>query len=275
MNITLRMKDGVSAGPVAGRLDGKVVLITGVGGGQGRAAALLFAKAGAVVVGNDCHASGIAETAALAEKAGHSVDLTVCDAADPDECGAWVDAAVKQHGRIDVLYNNAAYAHFGSVADLAPQQWRDTLRGQLDIVFFPVQSVWPHLIRNGGGAIINIASVSGMRATEGIGASALAAGKAGVIGLTHQLALEGAPHWIRVNTISPGPIMTIAAEAAFNKSPELREAFEGLTLLARTGQPMDVAYAALFLASDEAAFITGANLTVDGGWSSKGGFTRH
>jgi NAD(P)-dependent dehydrogenase (short-subunit alcohol dehydrogenase family) len=126
-----------------------------------------------------------------------------------------------------------------------------------------------------GGSIINIASVSGMRATEFLGAAAHAAGKSGVIGFTRQLALEGAPYWIRANSISPGPIVTPVTEPILGTNKPFSDCFHGWPLLSRVGRPADVAYAGLFLASNESSFITGANLTVDGGWAVKGGFTPH
>ena len=147
------------------------------------------------------------------------------------------------------------------------------MRLELDIVFIPMRAAWLHFIKRGGGSIINIASVSGMRASEFLGAATHATGKSGVIGFTRQLALEGAPHWIRANSISPGPIVTPVTQALLETSKEFSDRFNGWLMLARTGRTSDVAFAGLFLASDGSSFITGANLTVDGGWSAKGGFT--
>jgi meso-butanediol dehydrogenase / (S,S)-butanediol dehydrogenase / diacetyl reductase len=264
-----------SRGQVRDRLRDKVAVITGTAGGQGRDAALLFAKAGAGVIGCDVNESGNSETARLARSEGLTLDLSNVDASNPTAVREWIDGAAERYGGIDILYNNAAAVRLAPISQLTAQQWYDSIRLELDIVFFPTQVAWPHLIRRGGGSIINIGSVSGMRGTEHVGASAHAAAKGGVIGLTPQLAMEGAPHWIRVNTISPGPIWTPAAESAMAADPAFKEVYEGFPLLARIGQPIDIAFAALFLASDEASFITGAHLTVDGGWSAKGGLTRH
>lgn len=270
------MREHLSRGNVAGRLEGKVALITGASSGQGRETALLFARAGAVVIGCGIDQPGLDETVAFARREGMSVQMDFVDAADLDAVRAWVEKVVRDHGGIDILYNNAAFAHFAPLAEMTVAQWRETLRLELDIVFIPTQVAWPHLVARGGGSIINIASVSGMRGTDAVGgfsAVAHAAGKGGVIGLTNQLAVEGAPHWIRVNTISPSTIVTPAAQAFVDADPIFKRFFEGISALPRVGWPVDVAYAGVFLASDEANYITGANITVDGGSACKVGIS--
>lgn len=264
-----------SRGPVAGRLQGKVALVTGAGGGQGQEVALLFARAGATVIGSDINAAGVEQTAGLASAAALRVEMSEVDASDEVAVAAWVEATVARHGGIDILYNNAAHTHFAPFEKMSLEQWRETLRLELDVVFLPTRAVWEPMRARGGGTIINIASVSGMRGSEWLGAAAHAAGKGGVIGFTRQLALEGAPHWIRANSLSPGPILTPVVEGIMQSSQDFSDRFNGWPMLARTGRAIDVAYAGLFLASDESNFITGANLVVDGGWSSKGGFTPH
>ncbi|RKF23098.1 SDR family oxidoreductase [Altericroceibacterium spongiae] len=263
-----------SCGPVEGRLAGKIALITGVGSGQGREVALLFAKAGALVIGCDINADGLAGTQDLARDMGVTLDLSVVDAADEAKVTSWADATAERYGGIDVLYNNGAGVHFAPFADMTLDQWHDTLRMELDTVFIPSRAVWRHMIARGGGSIVNIASIAGMRGSEVIGTAGPAAhatGKSGVIGFTRQLATEGAPHWIRVNAISPGPIFTPAVEQVVASSPEFRRMFDGMSMLSRFGFPIDVAYTGLFLASDESAFVTGANLTVDGGTTARTG----
>jgi meso-butanediol dehydrogenase / (S,S)-butanediol dehydrogenase / diacetyl reductase len=273
--ITMNAYRRASHGPVAGRLSGKVAVISGVGGGQGRAAALLFARSGATVVGSDRKPDGLEETQELAAREGLSLQLSVVpDLADPEAAQHWIDRAAATNGRLDVLYNNAASVHFAPIAEMTPKLWAETLKGELDIVFLPTRAAWRHLAR-AGGSIINSASLSGMRALEHVGAVAHAASKGGVIAMTRQLALEGAPVGIRVNSISPGPIVTPATQDALATDPTFKRHFEGWPLLGRGGEAEDVAYAALFLASDESAFITGINLPVDGGMSSKTGITEH
>jgi NAD(P)-dependent dehydrogenase (short-subunit alcohol dehydrogenase family) len=264
-----------SRGPVGNRLRDKVALVTGAGAGQGQAAALLFARAGATVFGSDIDQQAIATTARLAATEGLSIEFSHVDAADPGGVKQWVDAAAARSGGIDVLYNNGASTRFAPFATLTFQQWKETLQFELDVVFLPSQAAWPHLISRGGGSIINIASVSGMRGTELVGAAAHAAGKSGVIGFTRQLALEGAPHWIRANSISPGTIVTPVTNAMSEGNAEFRRTFKGWPILNRSGNAIDVAHAGLFLASEESAYITGVNLPVDGGWSCKGGYTEH
>jgi meso-butanediol dehydrogenase/(S,S)-butanediol dehydrogenase/diacetyl reductase len=273
--MTASRRDQPSDGPVNGRLAGKVVVVTGAGGGQGQAAAILFAQAGAIVVASDLSEAGVEATTKIARDQKLSIHMSAVDAADEVSVGRWISDAAQEHGGLDILYNNAANTHFAPFSEMSLQQWRETMRLELDIVFLPSRAIWPHLVARGGGSIINIASVSGMRATELIGAAAHATGKSGVIGFTRQLALEGAPHWIRANSISPGPIVAPATEGMLAQSEEFSRQFNGWPLLARTGRPRDIAYAGLFLASDESAFITGTNLVVDGGWSAKGGFTAH
>jgi len=252
-----------------------VVAISGTGGGQGRAAALLFARAGAIVVGSDRKADAIAVTKDLAAREGLELQLSVVpDLADPEAARQWIEGAVSRNGRLDVLYNNAASVTFAPVEALTPELWTQTLRGELDIVFMPTRAAWPHLARR-GGSIINSASLSGMRALEYVGAAAHAATKGGVIAMTRQLALEGAPFGIRCNSISPGPIATPATKQALDADPVFKRHVEGWPLLGRGGEADDVAYTALFLASDESAWITGINIAVDGGMSSKTGITLH
>lgn len=262
--------------PISRRLSGKVILVTGAGTGVGQAAALIFARAGAAVVGCGRRESALQETRNLAELEGlENIDLESADITDPANVQKWINNVVQRHGGIDGLFNNAASAQMAAIADMTPTQWHDTLRGELDTVFFPTQAAWPHLIRRGSGSIVNVSSLSGMRGVEDLGAVAHAAAKGGVIGMTRQIALEGAPHWIRCNAISPGPISSPGIDPYLRDNPNFRRRVEGWPLLARIGQGQDVAYAALFLLSDEASWITGINLPVDGGWSSKGGHTQH
>jgi len=263
-----------SFGNVAGRLENKIAVITGAAAGMGREVALLFARAGATVVGCDINQANLATTLELAAGEGLTLDLQIVDITNQAEVVTWVDAAAARYGGVDILYNNGASAQFAPFAELTLKQWQETLQGELDVVFIPSQAVWPHMIARGGGSIINVASVFGMRGCEpvaGMGLATHATGKGGVIGFTNQLAMEGAPHWIRVNSISPGPILTEAPRGAPKRHPDFLRLFEGLPMLNRSGFPPDVAYAGLYLASDEASFITGVNLPVDGGACSKAG----
>src|SRR3546814_10902138 len=138
-------------GPVSGRLSGKVALVTGAGGGQGRAATLLFARAGAVVLASDIQAPSLDETLALAQKENLRVHTNVVDAASEDAVNGWVEAAIGTAGGIDILYNNGAGVRMAPFSDMTLDQWHDTLRQELDVVFLPTKAVWTHMIRRGGG----------------------------------------------------------------------------------------------------------------------------
>ena len=245
------------------RLEGKVVLISGTGGGQGRAAALRFAADGAIIVGCDVSGAADAETAGLVMEAGGIMTTMVCDLGDPAEAQAWVDRAVSDHGRVDVVYNNASAAKFGSIADLSIEDWRFTIRNELDLVFLTTKFAWPHLAKR-GGAIVNVASTAGWQGSRGNGTIAHNATKGGVIAMTRQMALEGAPLGIRANSISPGFIITPGTRA-FAENPAVRAQLTNNIPLGRPGEPEDVVGMAAFLASDEAAFITGADIIIDGG----------
>jgi NAD(P)-dependent dehydrogenase (short-subunit alcohol dehydrogenase family) len=244
-------------------LQGKVALITGTGGGQGRAAAVRFAAAGAHVVGCDVKVEGNRETAALVQAAGGSiVTMEPVDLGDAEQARKWIEAAAAVHGRIDILYNNAAAARWAPIEAFPIEDWQFTIRNELDLVFYATRFAWPYLQRQ-GGVIINTASVAGI-AGSGPGGAAHAATKGAVIALTKQLAMEGAPHGIRVVAISPGVIET-PGTAHLIADPQMRDALLARNLIKRPGQSEDVAGVALFLASEDAAYITGANIVVDGG----------
>jgi NAD(P)-dependent dehydrogenase (short-subunit alcohol dehydrogenase family) len=248
---------------MAADFSGKVALITGTGGGQGRAAALRFAAAGAHVIGCDVKVEGDRETVRLVKAAGGSiVTMDPVDLGDPAQAEKWVEDAAKLHGRIDILYNNASAAKFAPMESFGIADWQFTLRNELDLVFYVTRFAWAHLAKR-GGVIINTGSIAGL-ASSGPGGAAHAATKGAVIALTKHLAFEGAPHGIRVVAISPGVIDT-PGTAEVMRVPELRDAFMAKNLIKRFGQPEDIAGVALFLAGDDAAYITGANLVVDGG----------
>src|ERR1700689_699680 len=250
---------------MATNIGGKVVLITGTGGGQGRAAALSFAGAGAHVVGCDVKVEGNRETAVLVRNAGGSITMMEpIDLGDPESARRWIEEAAALHGRIDVLYNNASAARFAPIESFPIEDWQFTVRNELDIVFYATRFAWPHLQKR-GGVIINVASVAGMVGAA-VGGTAHAATKGAIIAMTRQLAVEGAPHHIRVNSISPGVIES-PGTAPMLADPAFRELMLAHNLIKRIGQPKEVAGVALFLAGQDAAYITGANIVVDGGFA--------
>ena len=246
-----------------GRLDGKVALISGTGGGQGRAAALRFAREGAKVFGCDVNSQAQQETIALVHAEGLSMAGGVFDLGDPVQASAWVDAAVTEYGQIDILYNNASAARFGAIADMSVEDWHYTVRNELDIVFFSTKYAWSHLTRR-GGVIINISSVAAWGASAVTGIGAHSAAKAGVVAITRQMAVEGAKHHIRAVSISPGVVVT-PGTAAFLSNPATRAVLLDGVPMERPGEANEIVSTALFIASNEASYITGTDIVVDGG----------
>lgn len=248
------------------RLAGKVAFITGTGGGQGRVAAQMFAAQGAHVVGC-CLANtgGEEETVEQVERAGGTMtSFGSVDLSDLGAVRAWIKAGVAAAGGIDVLYNNAASVRFGFVDELAPEDWNHTIDNELDVIFWTAKAAWPHLVERGGGSIVNVSAGAAMVGLASMGLAAHAAAKGGVVALSRQLAAEGGRHRIRVNSICPGAIETPALRAVREEG-----GLPAMPLpLGRIGTPEDVAWCALFLASDESSWITAANFVVDGGMTS-------
>jgi NAD(P)-dependent dehydrogenase (short-subunit alcohol dehydrogenase family) len=234
-------------------LAGRIALITGTAGGQGLAAARLFEEAGATVVGCD-----IAPT-----DGSEPVDLT-----DEDAVRRWVDGAAERHGGLDVLYANAGATRFGPIEQITKEDWDFNLRHELDVVFFPVKHAWPHLKRSSSPAVILVGSTAGITGSMTNARVAHTVTKGGVVALTKQLAAEGAPYGIRVNCVSPGMIDTPATRGDLLADDHPMRTIAGAITLGRVGRPDEVARCARFLASDEASYVTGANLVVDGGWSA-------
>lgn len=250
---------------MARRLEGKVCVITGTSGSMGRAAAGMFARAGARVVGCDIDAARAEQTLRQVEaEGGDMVSLHPLDLAQEAQAADLAAFALERYGRIDVLYNNGAAGEFAWLPDMTPEQWRFTLRNEMDVVFHLTQAVWPHMIAQGCGSIINVGSVSGKIAYKVLPAVAHSAAKGGVNAMTKHLAMEGGPHRIRVNSISPGLIMSDAVRMLMS-DPAWAGAMMDKIMLGRPGEPEDVVQAAIFLASDEFAWITGADFAVDGG----------
>jgi meso-butanediol dehydrogenase / (S,S)-butanediol dehydrogenase / diacetyl reductase len=254
---------------MSGRLDGKVALITGTASGQGRAAAQLFAAEGATVVGTDVNADGAAETVALVRARGGQMDSThPLDLNNEDGVKAWIDAAADTHGGIDILYNNAGATRFSPIADTSFADWSFTIRNELDIVFLATRHAWPHLVARGGGCVLLVGSTAGITGSLTNTRIAHTASKGGVVAMTKQLAAEGAVYGIRANCISPGMIATPATESDLLAPDSAMRSIARAIPLRRIGTPREVARCALFLASDEASYVTGANLIIDGGWSA-------
>jgi meso-butanediol dehydrogenase / (S,S)-butanediol dehydrogenase / diacetyl reductase len=266
---------------MTGRLANKVALISGTASGQGRQAALQFAAEGAKVVGCDINEGGAIETVAMVEAAGgEMVSIQPIDLTDEDSVKAWIDFAVDAYGDFDILYNNAAVAKAAALEDLRREDWDWNIANEVTLVFLAVKHSVPVFERRGGGAIINVGSIAGM---VGSGMPGNAAGnlvhcvsKAAVIRLTENLAIELSTRNVRVNSISPGVIDTPQLRPFLGEAPDapLRVLFASKCLIPRIGEVEDIVNAAVFLASDEASYITGVNLPVDGGFSASGGVGR-
>jgi 3-oxoacyl-[acyl-carrier protein] reductase len=265
-------------------LSGRVALVTGGSRGLGRADALTLARAGADIVIADilvesddsgeaerygplaraARAQGLVRTEATAEEI-HSMGRRAlalkCDVTDSSQVGQAVARAVDELGSVDILINNAGTLdHVGQIENQEPELWERDLRVNLTGAFNCCRAVWPHMKEREWGRIVNMASVAGT--LGGFGQASYATTKAGLLGLTKSLALEGARHGITVNAIVPGIIGT---EAFHFGNPEMNERMIRRTAMRRTGEPQDIASAIAFLSSDLASYITGVELNVSGG----------
>jgi len=246
---------------VDGRLAGKVAIVTGAARGQGAGVARLFAAEGARVALLD-----ILDDAGerLAAELGPAAGYFHCDLAREVDVVAAVDGAAARFGGLDVLYNNAAVITYGrQIADLPTAQWDRTLAVNLRGPFLCAKYALPHLVRRGGGVIINVSSHGAFQASP-TGVADYAVAKGGLVTLTYYLASEYGSQHVRANCIAPGPVPT-DLNAPFLGTPEGRAQTALWIPLGRVGDIEDVARAALFLASDDAKWITGAVLRVDGG----------
>jgi NAD(P)-dependent dehydrogenase (short-subunit alcohol dehydrogenase family) len=261
------------------RLDGKVAIVAGAGcvgpgWGNGRATAVIFAREGAKVFAIDRDAEAMRETVERVREAGGAIATHICDMTDNAAVAAMVAACVEMHGRIDVLVNNVGGSAAGGAAELSEDGWDRQLDYNLTTVFLACKHTLPVMVRQKGGAIVNTASTSGLRWT-GSAQVGYAASKAGVIQFSRVTAVQYAKYGIRVNTVVPGQMHTPMVEARLAKQraggdvEALLKQRVGRIPLGFMGDGRDTAHAALFLASDEARFITGTEIVVDGGMTAR------
>lgn len=247
----------------AGRFEDRVVLVTGGGSGIGRAAALRFADEGASVVVADIAAEAAAETVAVVGARAHALQFDVLSSASIKDGLADV---MDRFGRLDVLVNNAGALRGGAIDEASEEDWDFEIAVNLKSVFLVSRAAWP-LLKQCRGNIVNTASNAGIEASAGQVGYRTA--KAGNIMLTKCMALDGAKVGIRVNCVCPGATRTPLMEALFETKPEeFQDEFAQLFPLGRIGEPTDVAAAMAYLASDDAVWVTGTALVVDGGWLS-------
>jgi NAD(P)-dependent dehydrogenase (short-subunit alcohol dehydrogenase family) len=248
-----------------GRLEGKSVIITGAGSGIGRAASLLFTKEGARLIAVD-RSETVQETAKLVSDAGGTVEAVMADAGSESDVKAFIDKAVSKYGRLDAIWANAGVS--GGLVPLAEQtveQWQEVLRINLIGPFLAVKHAMPHMIKQKSGAIVLTASVAGLKA--GASGHPYAASKAGVISLVQTTAYSLSGTGVRINAVCPGLIETGMTKPIFDNARQ--RGTDGkigqLNPLKRAGQPHELAAMGLFLASDEASYVNGQAIPVDGG----------
>ena len=251
---------------MAGRLAGKVAIVTGAGSrgpglGNGKAVAILFAREGAQVVCVDAVAERAAETVAMIQAEGGVASTFAADVTSRAACEQMAAVAVDRYGSVHILHNNVGIVSRQGIRDVTREEWDRTLAVNLTSMMLTTQAVLPHLEAAGGGAIINVSSIAAMRVYGSV--TAYQATKAAILGLTISLAGELAEKHIRVNAIAPGQVWTpLVAEFL---SPELREERRRSGLIQEEGTAWDVAWGAVYLASDEARWVTGQVLVIDGG----------
>ena len=252
------------------RLAQKTACITGAGSGQGKASSILFAKEGAKVLAADINLAAVEEVADTIRKSGGDATAMEVDVSRDDQVSAMIQKTVGTYGKIDILFNNAGIGYsskyvMAPTVDTPVDQWDIVIDINLRSTFLGCKHVLPIMEKQGGGVIINNSSINGLVAMTG--ADAYTASKGGIVALTRVLANDWAPKGIRVNCICPGAIETPMIAPALELSG-IKKALSSCPM-GRLGQPEEIAYTALFLASDESSYITGVILPVDGGWTTR------
>lgn len=252
------------------RLAERVAVITGAGSGIGQAMAALFAREGARVLAADVDGTAAEATAATIIAAGGICEARKVDVIEPEQVRGMIERAVELYGRVDILCNNAGIGSTTDVIDCEPDDWDRVMAVNVKSVYLGCKYVLPHMIRQGGGVIVNTASVAGMVGI--VKRASYSASKGAVIALTRQIAMDFVEHGIRVNCVCPGTVDSPWVGRLLNQADDPATARASLVArqpMGRLGTPEEVAAAALYLASDDAAFITGTGLVIDGGLTAR------
>ncbi|PKQ29652.1 MAG: short chain dehydrogenase [Actinobacteria bacterium HGW-Actinobacteria-10] len=244
-------------------MEGKVALVTGAGSGIGRESALAFSRAGAKVVVSDIAVDGGEETVRMITDAGGDAIFVECDVAQEGDVKALVAKTVETYGKLDCAHNNAGIEGMaGPCAECTEENWDRTIGINLKGVWWCCKYEIPEMLRNGGGAIVNTSSVAGLVGFAGI--PAYTASKHGVVGLTKTIALDYAKENIRCNAVCPGVIHTPMVDRFSGGTQEGLDAMAAMEPVGRLGQPSEIADAVVYLCSDQASFVTGIAMPVDG-----------
>jgi NAD(P)-dependent dehydrogenase (short-subunit alcohol dehydrogenase family) len=250
---------------MAGRVDGKVALITGGGSGIGRATALLFGREGAKVVVADYNTEGGDRTVKTINEAGGAALFHAADVSNPQNVEALIKKVVESYGRLDCAFNNAGIeGEFATTPKCSMENWQRVISINLTGVFLCMKYEIEQMLKNGGGAIVNTASAAGLVGLAG--SSAYVAAKHGVAGLTKTAALEFARKGIRVNAVCPGFIRTPMVERGLDKGMVSEDQIIAAEPMHRMGKPEEIAEAVLWLCSEASSFVTGLPMPIDGGY---------
>jgi NAD(P)-dependent dehydrogenase (short-subunit alcohol dehydrogenase family) len=244
-------------------LEDKIALVTGGASGIGRGTALVFAREGAKVVIADLAAEGGEETVRSIKEAGGDAAYVKCDVSQASDVEALVKKTVDMYGRLDCAFNNAGVGPFGTTTDCSEEDWDITINVNLKGVWLCMKYEIQHMLSQGGGVIVNTASVGGLIGTPGI--AAYTASKHGVIGLTKTAALEYVQAGIRVNAVCPGTVLTPLVERGLAANPAMKDALLSKHPIGRFGKTEEIAEAVVWLCSDAASYVTGIAFPVDGG----------
>ena len=253
------------------RLAGKSAIITGAGSraegiGNGRATAILFAREGADLLLVDRDEAAVQATLDMIRAEGNDAAIAVADVTSTEDCSRIVGDAVSRYGKLDILHNNVGIGGRGTVEQISEVEWDHVLRVNVTSMMLTCKHAIPALRESGGGAITNVSSIAALRPR---GLTAYSVSKAAVATLTQALAVDHGRDRIRANCIMPGPVYTPMVYSA-GMSDELRDRRKNASLLKQEGEPWDIGWAAVFLASDEAKYVTGVILPVDGGVTVRG-----